>query len=357
MRREARLLLDKASDSLTLSVEFFNRPHDIGRATACLIFLDHAFEMLLKAGIVARGGKIREKRANETIGFDKCVRCALTNGEITFLTEEQALLLQSINGLRDAAQHYLLDLSENNLYLQVQAGLTLFRDLVKTIFNLELSDFVSRRVLPVSTSPPVDLTIMFENETSEIVKLLKPGARRKLEAQARLRPLVILDATLRGEKRQPAPSQLDRVGIGLSNGKSWQELFPGVAAVQITGSDDGFPMSLRLSKKDGAPVVLVPEGTPGASVVAIKRVNELGYYCLGLDQVAEIVGLTSPKALAFIKYLGLQNDVEYFKKIAVGKVEYKRYSQKVPNRLREELPKVSMDDVWQSYRPKRQSKT
>ncbi len=31
MKRESRLLLDKACDSLVLSVEFFNRPQDRGR--------------------------------------------------------------------------------------------------------------------------------------------------------------------------------------------------------------------------------------------------------------------------------------------------------------------------------------
>ena len=113
MKREARLLLGKACDSLMLSIEFFNRPHDLGRTTTTLILLDHAFEMLLKASIVHRGGRIREKRANETMGFDKCVRCALSEGKIRFLTEEQALSLQGINNLRDAAQHHLLDISED----------------------------------------------------------------------------------------------------------------------------------------------------------------------------------------------------------------------------------------------------
>ncbi|MEA3253347.1 MAG: hypothetical protein U9Q17_00185 [Chloroflexota bacterium] len=52
MKREAHLLLRKACDSLMLSMEFFNRPHDLGRATTTLILLGHTFEMLLKASIV-----------------------------------------------------------------------------------------------------------------------------------------------------------------------------------------------------------------------------------------------------------------------------------------------------------------
>ena len=82
MKREARLLLNKAYDSLVLSIELFNRPYDRGRISSTLIFLDHAFEMLLKSSIIQRGGRIREKRAAETIGFDACLRVLLTDSKI-----------------------------------------------------------------------------------------------------------------------------------------------------------------------------------------------------------------------------------------------------------------------------------
>jgi hypothetical protein len=124
MKREARLLLNKAYDSLVLSIELFNRPYDKGRISSTLIFLDHAFEMLLKSSIIHRGGQIRERRAKETIGFDACVRRSLTDAKIKYLTEEQALTLQILNGLRDAAQHHLLDISEDQLYIHVQSGIT-----------------------------------------------------------------------------------------------------------------------------------------------------------------------------------------------------------------------------------------
>jgi hypothetical protein len=83
MKREASLLLAKACDSLILSIELFNRPHDRGRISSTLIQLDHAFEMLMKASILHRGGRIREKRARETIGFDACVRRSLSDGSVS----------------------------------------------------------------------------------------------------------------------------------------------------------------------------------------------------------------------------------------------------------------------------------
>ena len=185
MKREARLLLDKAQDSLVLSIEFFNRPHDRGRVSGSLILLDHAFEMFLKAAILHRGGKIREKRERETIGFDASVRRGLSDGEIKFLKNEQALLLQTINGLRDAAQHHLLEVSEELLYMHAQAGVTLFRDLMASVFDIDLKQVLPSRVLPISTSPPTSLAALFESEVAAIKKLLRPGKRRRLDAEDR----------------------------------------------------------------------------------------------------------------------------------------------------------------------------
>jgi hypothetical protein len=65
MKREATFLLKKATDSLILAIEHFNRPIDRGGVSAVLILLDHAFEMLLKAAILHRGGRIREAGKRE----------------------------------------------------------------------------------------------------------------------------------------------------------------------------------------------------------------------------------------------------------------------------------------------------
>ena len=54
MKKEVKLLRQKAIQSLILSIEIFNRPSDAGRIDGVLIFLDHAFEMLLKSIILHR---------------------------------------------------------------------------------------------------------------------------------------------------------------------------------------------------------------------------------------------------------------------------------------------------------------
>jgi hypothetical protein len=353
MKREARLLLEKACDSLLLSIELFNRPQDRGRVSGALIQLDHAFEMLLKAAVLHRGGSIREKGLKQTIGFDACVRKGLNDGSIQFLVDEQALVLQTINGLRDAAQHHLLDISEGQLYLHEQSGVTLFRDLLKSVFDEELASYLPTRVLPVSTSAPTDLTALFNTEVSEIVKLLQPKRRRRIEAEARLRPLAILDATLRGEKGQPNSGDLQKIGKDLLSGSGWPDIFKGVAAVQITTDGTGPSMSLRLTKKEGIPIQLVPEGTPGAAVVGVKRVNELDFYSLGAKQLAEKLKLSMSKTVAVVDHLGLRKDSECYKEFKIGSQLYKRYSPKAIEKIKAALEQESADAIWAKRNPKK----
>lgn len=351
MKREARLLFTKAVDSLVLGVEHYNRPWDRCRAGAVLILLDHSFEMLLKAAILHRGGAIRKAREKQTIGFDECLRKALSDGAVRFLKQEQVLQLQALNTLRDAAQHHLVDLSEQHLYLHAQAGLTLFRDIVRDVFGQELKVHLPPRVLPVSTTPPTDLATLFEQETKEVARLLAPGKRRRVQAAARLRALAIVDAAMRGDRLQPTDTELRELGAAISNGSTWERVFPGVAAIELTATGTGPSLDLRISKKDkeGIPIQLVPEGTPGATVVAVHKVDLLGFYKLGRDQLAKHLGLSGPKTTALIRHTRIQADAECYRRITIGKALFNRYSQKAIDRLREALNTVKMEGVWAEY--------
>ena len=77
----------------------------------------------------------------------------------------------------------------------------------------------------------------------------------------------------------------------------------------MTLTADGFGPSIHLRiSKTGVPVQLVPEGTPGATVVAVKRVDDLGFYSLGRDRLATKVELSGPKTTAVIRFLELKAD-------------------------------------------------
>jgi hypothetical protein len=352
MKKEAKHLFKKAVESLTLSVEIFNRPNDCGRVHGVLIFMDHAFEMLLKASIISKGGKIKDNGAKETIGFSACIRKGYSDAKLKFLNEEEVLTLQSLNGLRDAAQHYTLEMSEQHMYFQAQAGLTLFRDITLRVFNINLKTELPVRVLPLSTTPPTDIQAFFDTEIADIKKLLSPNSRKKLEATEKLRALAIMENSIQGNESQPSDKELKILTEKLSKGSTWKQLFPSVSTLSFTQNGYGPSLDLRITKSEGVPVTIVPEGTPGASVVAIKRVNELDYYNLGRDLIAKKLNLTGPKTTAAVHVLSVKNDIECFKQIKVGNTKFDRYSQKAIEKIKEGLKEKTIEEMWKEYQAK-----
>ncbi len=353
MRKEVRQLREKAVNALVLSIDHFNRPWDRGRIEAVLIMLDHSFEMLLKAAIRHKSGKIRKPREKQTIGFDACVRKGLTDASLKFLTEEQALTLQTINGQRDAAQHYLIDMSEHQLYFYAQAGVTLFRDIHDDVFEQKLIVELPERVLPISTTAPKDLVALFEKEIEDIKSLLAPGTRRQMDAVARARSLAVLESSVNGNYEQPSDHELKKICKRLADGEPWTSIFPGVASINITAEGDGPTLSLRLTKKEGVPVTLLKEGEGVGGVLAVRRVNELDFYSLSPTDLAKKVGLTLPKCRAVVDHLNLRRNPDFFKEIKIGKVKYPRYSPKAIKEVQEAVKQKSLDDIWAEYRKKK----
>jgi hypothetical protein len=351
MKKEVKHLYQKAIDSLILSIELFNRPNDCGRVQGVLIFLDHSFEMLLKASIIRLGGKIKEKDEKETIGFSSCIRKGFSDASIKFLNEEEVLTLQSINALRDAAQHYTLVMAEQHLYFQAQAGLTLFRDITKRVFNIDLKTKLPVRVLPLSTTPPTDIQAFFNSEVSDIKKLLAPNSRKKIDATEKLRALAIMENSIQGNESQPSDAELSSLAKKLVKGSTWNQIFPSVATLNFTQNGYGPSLDLRFTKTEGIPITIVPEGTPGAGVVAIKRVNELDFYNLTFTALCEKTKVGSNKLLAAIKELKIQENPDAFKIIKLSSQIHKRYSPLALDTLMKELPNMDIEAVWQKNKP------
>lgn len=349
MRKEVKHLYRKAIDSLTIAIELFNRPSNTGRVHGVLILLDHAFEMLLKASILEKGGKIFEKGAKESIGFSACIRKALSDNTIKFLEEDEVLTLQALNGLRDAAQHYILHMTEQHLYFHSQSALTLFKDILNRVFNIDLITELPERVLPVSTSPPTEISAFFSNEITEVKKLLETSKRKNLDAIEKLRSLAIIENAVQGNENQPSNNDLNKIILNLKKGSAFRQVFPGIATLNLTSTGYGPSLDLRISRKEGIPVQIVPEGTPRSAVVALKRVNELDYYNLGRDQLARKVSLSGPKTSAMIYHLKLKDDSESYKRITIGKVTFDRYSQKAIELIKEALKSEPMEDIWDDY--------
>jgi len=352
LRAETRELKRRAINSLLLAIELFNRPFDSGRPEAIFMHLDHAFEMLLKATIVHRGARIREPRASQTISFSKCLGKCLSEADVKCLEAEEALTIQMINGMRDAAQHYILRVSEEQLYMLAQAGLTLFRDILLRVFNEPLAKHFPQRVMPVSTVLPKDLDILLDDEFAHIRSLIQPGRRRSAEAKARLRPMAIMEAAVCGSDLQPTERELNGHLRQLRAGASWRDLLPGIASLTFDTSADSMAFSIRITKREGVPVRLVGEGEDTAAVVGVRRVNELDYYSLGFSDLAEKLEMkiTRGKLPAVIWHLQVQESLDYFKVISIGRSSFKRYSPKALDFLHKEIAKLDLAQVWDDYR-------
>jgi hypothetical protein len=204
----------------------------------------------------------------------------------------------------------------------------------------------------VSTRPLQDLLVLFREKVDEVRKLLKPGSRRRVEARARIMPLAIMEGSVQGSHVQPGEGDLNRILQRIDAGEQFEEIFPGVSALRLQADGSGAAISLRITKTEGIPIKLVKEGEPGAAVVAVKRVNEIDFYSLGLKDVATKVGLSAPRALAVIRHLKLQDDDDCFKEIRIGAAKFKRYSAHALDRLKRDIPKVDAEKVWRETRKK-----
>jgi len=349
MKREVKILLDKSVASLLLSIELFNRPHDYARTCSVLILLDHSFEMLLKASILQKKGKIFDKETHHTIGFEKCLRIAVGDGNIRFLTDEQVLTLQIINSIRDAQQHYIIDVSENQLYLYVQSGFTLYRDILRSVFDKDLYENLPKRVLPISTTPPMSLEVLYDQEVEEIKRLLKGKSRKKSIAISKIKPLEILERSLQGDETPVQIHELKKKIENVQNQQDWRTIFPNVAAIEVIPDSSSPSVALRFTKKEGIPIHLVPEGTPGSFVVALKTVNELGFFNMSRNQLSEAIHQTKSKTDALIWYLELKKDLECSRVILIGKSIYFKYSFKAISKIKELLEKISIEEIWLKY--------
>ena len=229
-----------------------------------------------------------------------------------------------------------------------QAAVTLFDVLLGRVFSRRLADYVPQRVLPISTLPPQDFPTIMDEEIATIRASFTKGTRRRTDARAKLRTIALIDGALRQDPRHPTDAELQAKLIALDF-TDWRKVFPGAASLTVSADGGGQPISLRLTKTDGIPVHLVSEGDPTATVTAVRKVDALSFYNLNLTAVAAEAGLSSPKTLAVVRFLKLQEDEECFKEFRIGKSVFRRYSPKALEKIREALPGLDMTKVWEQF--------
>jgi hypothetical protein len=341
-------LKDKAIASLRRAVTAFNSFEDEGRQTAVMLALQHAFEMLLKAGLRERGVEVFDKKSGKSLGYEKCLRLAT---EHLKLSGEQAGLLRAIDSLRDEEQHWLAEVNEGLLYLHARGAVTLFDEILASVLGQRLADHLPERVLPISTKPTTDVSILVGEQFAQIKDLLQPGRRRRVEARALARGLLAMESHV-SDTAQVSDRDVNRVLTGIRSGKDLDEVFPRLTALGTNFSGEGPVLKVHFTKRQGAPVSFIPADDP-RQAAAVREVDLQKKYHLAPFDLADRVGLSRPRATALRRYLGIDDDPDCLHVFSFSSQTHPRYSDNALRKMEDALKAgIDMDDVWENHGPR-----
>lgn len=344
IRREAKILKEKALASLKRSVVAFNGFDDEGRHCAVLRDLQHSFEMLLKAALTQEQVPVFDKRLGRSVGFEKCLNLGSAHLAIT---EDEAGTLRAIDALRDDEQHWHATISEGLLYAHTRAGVTLFDDLLDRCFGEKLVEHLPHRVLPISAEPPRDIQLLIDEEYTQIADLLQPKRRRRPEARGRIRSLLALEA--HAAEVIVSKQDVDRVERAIKAGKSRAEVFPRLDDLATDVAGDGISVDVRFVKKGGLPVRYVAADDPTAAA-AVREVDLQRKYHASPAELASRLGLSGPRCVALRRHLGIDDDENCVHTFKFGSQVHRRYSDNALRQMKAALDHVDMDEIWREQR-------
>jgi hypothetical protein len=348
VKRDARILKAKALSSIRTALSAFNAFDDGGRTTNVLLHLQHAGEMLLKASLVQVGKCNVFGKDGKSIGMQKCLNHA---PEHLRSLDSECGVFRAIDAMRDQEQHWYAHFDESLLFLEVRAFVTAFDDLLGRIFSEKLADHLPQRVLPVSSQPPPrDISIFFDSQFSQLRELLKPGVRRRDEAQGRIRTLLAMQTHVLPDIVQ-TEIEVRRAERGLREGRSWQELFPGLGSMSSSVGGEGPALIVRIAKNIDLPAVqILSEGQPGAeNATAIREVDLWNRFPFEYKQIARILALASyvqvrPLAIE----LGLRDDPAMYLETKRGSQTVYGYSQAALDKMKQAI--AAGADIKEIYR-------
>lgn len=214
--------------------------------------------------------------------------------------------------------------------------MSVFVSLLRAEFGDEIGDKFPDRLSLVSTAIPADFSNMLDMEFAAIRSMLAPGSRRRLDAKAKIRAFAVLERSLSGSELHHSDEEMENLAKQVSSGADWRKIFPGVKTVRIdpNGSDTGMVLKIAKAGNDDKDAVsLVPVGTPGAAVVGVKTVNDLGYYSLYFKDLVQKIQkkfsqLNRTDIQHMIRDLNMKSDVEMFKSYSMASQKHQRYSAK-----------------------------
>jgi hypothetical protein len=346
LRREAKTLKQKSLCSLRRGLSAFNSYDDDGRVTTVLLHLQHASEMLLKAALIQKRVGIFDT-AGRSYGFEKCVNlakihCGLTDGE--------AGVMRAVDSLRDAEQHWIIVTEEDVLYLHARGLVTAIDEMLKRVFEDDLTSHLPVRVLPVSAEPVGDIDFLVDREFRKIAELLAPGRRARDEARGRIRTLLAMESHVVDEV-SVSEKDLTRIENAVRAGKGPGDVFPRLSTLATETVGEGIQVKVHFTKKQGAPVRFVAGDDP-EEAGAVRELDLRKKFHMRATELAKRLRLTLPKAVALRDHLKIGEDQQCTYTFEFGKTKIPCYSDNAARKMKDALDEVDLDAVWKAYRAK-----
>lgn len=341
--RDARTLKNRAIESLRTAMTAFNSYDDSGRITTVLLHSQHACEMLIKATLIQNKIRAFDKDTGRAIGFERCIGICAAQLE---LTAEEAGIMRAIGAQRDAAQHWLICVSEDLLYMQLRALITAFDAYLKRKLDVSLQECIPLRIMPISTAPPGDFEFLVDREFSYINELLQPGRRARDEARARIRTMLAMEAIVTDEV-QISERDINRIEYAIRTGAAFKAVFPRLATVGTNTGGEGVNLVVHFTKKQGAPVRYIGGDDP-SDAAAVREVDLRKKFYMQRTELAEKIGLSSPKAKTLRDHLNIDNDASCCHVFEFRSQKIYCYSDNALRQMSQALADIDINTLWAS---------
>ena len=311
IRKHAKPHVDKAIEGIQDCINTFNMLGLTRRHDAVMIDLHWSFEQILKAAIIQNGGSIRENEREQTISFNRCKNLALTNEAVKFLSFQDWTYLGWLQGVRGAAYHDIVILDESELYLLTKTGIGLFDKIMDDLFFEKLADRLEARVLPISTVPLVDITVLLDRKETQIRELAKSGeterARHAARSLAELELLIGLEDENEELTSGARKQEIDNIVQSVLKGERLSSKLPHCSAIEVSmdGSGPKLHLSLVGRKNPNVEGHLLNDNSPA---VAYRNINPAEDFQLSHTQLAAKLAISTTALTGIMRELKIHDD-------------------------------------------------
>lgn len=345
LKREAKTLKTKSIASLKRGLEAFNNHDDDGRPETVLLMLQHSSEMLMKALLVQKGLDVFDKEKGTSIGIEKALNLAQGQG---WLNTAQAGSIRVIDAMRDQAQHWMIVVPEDALYINARALITTLDEILSVHFQDTLADNLPLRVLPLSTQPFPDFLMLVNREYAQIRDLLAPGRRARDEARGRITALLAMEAHV-SEEVAVSKRDLDRIEDAIKADTPMEQVFPRLMTLASNVEGEGPTIRVRITKSADAPAIRYVSGDDPEGAAAIREVDLQKKYHWSPSALAEKLQLSINKAKAVRDFLRIDEDPANVMVFEFGSQKHPRYSDNALRVLREAITPELVEQAWREY--------